>query len=106
MSIQADINDAIDTSVEALNAIVPDWLERMPANLRQLDVLNAEACPLFYVFGDFWTGMLALDNAGFESSRLAFTSLWEWDDLSWHDRDDARDQLRVAWRTRIAELRD
>lgn len=106
MSIKADINDAIDTSVEVLNALVPGWLDLMPTNLRRLDVMNAEACPLFYAFGDFQTGYCAVEAAGFGSMRLAFTSFWEWDDLSWQDRDVARDQLRVAWRTRIAELRD
>ncbi len=106
MSIQEQIKSHIDASVEALDSILPDWVDLMPENVRELDVMNADRCPLYYAFGDFWHGWGAVRNGGFEPFRLAFTSLTVWEDMHDDELMHARDLLRVAWRERVTELRN
>lgn len=105
MTVQEQITSHIDVSVQALDSILPGWLDLMPENVRELDVMNADKCPLYYAFGDFWNGWGAVRNGGFEPSQLAFSSLAVWEHMGDDEIMYARDLLRVAWRERVTELR-
>ena len=105
MTVQEQIKRHIDASVQALDSILPDWLDLMPKNVRKLDVMNADKCILHYAFGDFWHGWGAMRNGGYEPARLAFATLVVWEELPDDELMHARDLLRVAWRERVTELR-
>lgn len=102
---EQEIEKAIDYSVEALNKVKPNWLDRMPLDVSCIDVMDPNACPLHYAFGDFWTGYWELDRCGFYREDTAFTALWSWDELSDEQRAPRIDRLTSMWRERIAELR-
>jgi len=105
-SIETEIRGAINYSVNALNNVKPDWLDHMPLNVSCINVMDPNACPLHYAFGDFWDGYWMLSDRGYERELSAFTALWSWEELSDDDRTPRIGRLISMWREVISELRD
>lgn len=103
--LESAIRAAIDYSIDALNNVKPNWLDRMPLSVSCIDVMEPNSCPLHYAFGDFWEGYWLLTHEGYEREQMAFTALWHWDELSDDQRAPRIARLTTMWREVIAELR-
>lgn len=89
------LEDSVDQTMEVLDEMVPDWVDRMPTNLHTLDVSREDRCVLLHAFGNYWRGRRLL------SAQVGDTA-WRrvhYEVLAPYARD--RDRVNEVWRDKI-----
>lgn len=106
MNLENLANELVESGADVLTVVKPDWLDRMPLNLDQLNFIDPEACPLYYTFGDFLTGDRVLVQHGYyRLGAYGFAHPEELNNVGTINVLAGYDTINRAWRKLIAERR-
>lgn len=98
--------ELVSTGANVLDAVKPDWLDSMPDDVRQINFMDPDRCPLHYVFGDYLEGSGIIADAGFRFQNLyGFASPSAFVGLDTIDRLVAYDEVNQAWRKLVTARR-
>lgn len=98
--------ELVNTGANVLDTVKPDWLDSMPGDVRQINFMDPDRCPLHYVFGDYLEGSGIIANAGFRFQSLyGFAAPSAFVGLDTLDKLTAHDEVNQAWRRLVSARR-
>ena len=98
-------SEVVTNGIEALNTLKPRWLDEMPLDVRCIDFMSPNSCPLHYVYGDFADGAFYVKRAGFDIQSCGFAEPHGTDRLGRAERPWLYAAVNAEWHARIKALR-